>query len=120
MGGSPPAPGSMARSRLWETGSGRSLAVLEGHSAAVWGVALSGDGRLAASGGLDGAVRLWDTASGVCLFILEGHAAAFVSVALSGGGQLLASGGYDGTFRLWETRSSAQLRTLRPDRYYER
>jgi WD40 repeat protein/transcriptional regulator with XRE-family HTH domain len=106
--------------RLWDSAAGRSLAVLAGHAGGVWGVALSGDGRLAASGGFDGAVRVWDTAGGECLLVLEGHAAAVVSVALSEDGQLLASGGADGTLRLWETGSGAALRTLRPDRPYER
>ena len=71
-------------------GSGRLLATLQGHTGAVYGVALWGDGRLVASGSLDGTVRLWEAASGRCLATLQGHTGAVWGVALAGrtaGGQ---------------------------------
>ena len=46
---------------------------LQGHTDMVWGVALSGDGQLAASGGADGTVRLWDVRDGTCLHTLRGE-----------------------------------------------
>jgi WD40 repeat protein len=86
----------------------------------VWGLALSADGRLLASGALDGTVRLWQMSIRQCLAVLEGHAGGVWSVALSADGRLLASGGADGAVRLWDARSHDRLHTLRPNRLYER
>ena len=106
--------------RVWEAESGHLVAALAGHSGAVWGVALSADGRLVASGGADGAGRLWEATSGQLIATLEGHTGVVLDVALSGDGQLAASGGDDGAVRLWDGASGACLRTLRSDRHYQR
>jgi WD40 repeat protein len=106
--------------RLWETGTGRPLATLEGHTGTVWRVALSADGRLLAGGVEDGTVRLWEAGTGRPLATLRGHAGGVFGVALSADGRLAASGSYDGTVRLWATGTGASLRTLRAERRYER
>jgi WD40 repeat protein/transcriptional regulator with XRE-family HTH domain len=99
---------------------GRLIATFQGHAGEVNGVALSGDGTLLASGGIDGTVKLWAVPDGRPLATLEGHSGAVWSVALSGDGGLLASGGVNGTVRLWETPSGACLRVLQAERRYER
>jgi WD40 repeat protein len=83
-------------------------------------VALSGDSRLAASGGDDGTVRLWETEGGRLVATLRGHTGEVFAVALSEDGRLLASGGDDGTVRLRSTTTGVCLQIFRDDRRYER
>jgi WD40 repeat protein len=106
--------------RLWDTGSGSLLTTLQGHGGPVFGLALGKDGHLLASGGLDGMIRLWETDTGAFLAMQEAHSGLIYSVTMSADTQRLVSGGDDGLVKLWDTQTRLCLRTLRPDRRYER
>ena len=58
------------------------LASLHGHAGGVWGVALTADGRLLASGSEDGAVRLLEVLGGRLMATLTGQAGPVYGVAL--------------------------------------
>ncbi len=82
---------------------------LTGHSHAVWSVAFSPDGRILASGSLDGTLRLWNPTTGNCWQVLQKHHSGIWSVAFSpkhrsaaSNHLLLASGSQDQTIELWK------------------
>ena len=71
----------------------REECALEG---AVLAVALSPDGELVASGGVDGTVRVWRRGDGDRLRVYARHAGPVWSVAFNPDGETLLSGGADG------------------------
>lgn len=78
------------------------LAFLSGHKRAVYGVALSPDGKTLASASADHAVILWDLASRLPIGSLTGHTDRVRSVTFSHDGKTVASASHDGTVRLWD------------------
>ena len=69
------------------------------------------DGRLMASGSVDGNVNVWEVPGGRRVATLQGHTAAVYGVALSADGRFVASGADDGTVRLWEVETGQLLAT---------
>ncbi|MFN8121427.1 MAG: hypothetical protein U0237_03255 [Thermoleophilia bacterium] len=71
--------------RVWDTRTGRELAVLRGHEGPIeTSVRFSGDGRIVASAASDG-VRLWDWRAGTELVALPAERPAHVALTADGG-----------------------------------
>jgi len=71
------------------------------HRYSVRSVSFSPDGRLLASGSVDGTIKLWRVSDGSLVRTLTGHTVPVNSVSFSPDGRLLASGSWDKTIKLW-------------------
>lgn len=94
--------------RAWPLAEGKGLdspALLRGHSKPVLAVALTPDGRWAATAGEDRTIRLWSLQGRYPALeqaVLEGHEGWVGALCITPDGRTLISGSYDGTIRLWD------------------
>jgi WD40 repeat protein len=95
--------------RVWDVPAGRPRQAL-GLAGATGPVALSPDGRQAASPGSDGTVKVWDPATGKVLASLESGPATDVAFAPDGG--LLAVACLDRNVQLWQRRGAGWRKEL--------
>ena len=99
--------------RVWDLRNGACVAVLEGHTGYVSGVAVSPDGSRAISAGRDGTLRVWDLRDSACVAVLEGHTGSVRAVAISADGSRVVSLGQDRTLRVWDLQEAACVAVLR-------
>jgi|GEM_PF-4779207 len=86
----------------------RPLLTMEGHTATVNGVAVSGE--LAISASSDTTLKVWNWQTGEQIRTLEGHTAAVIGVAVSD--EFVVSTSNDNTLKVWNWRTGEQIRTL--------
>jgi hypothetical protein len=98
---------------LWPSltqAGGPLLRILTDHTAWVFAVAATVDGR-ALSGSGDQTVRVWNLQSGECSRVLQGHTGVVRAVAVTHDG-LALSGSEDNTVRVWDLQSGECSRVL--------
>ncbi len=96
--------------------TGKTVATLQGHTAAVTSAAFSHDGRRILTGSDDRTVRLWDAESAKLLRTLTGHESYVRGVAFSADGKQALSGGTDTTVLLWDLEGNQPARPFRKHR----
>ncbi len=100
--------------KLWDPGTGKQLATLDGHTETVNAIGFAPDGRTLLSAGEDGTVRVWDVTAGkrtAVLSIWKGEQVK--SLAVSPDGSRFAAGTVNGGLGLWGLASGKRLQHRR-------
>jgi WD40 repeat protein len=96
--------------RIWDVAAGKPTSVIARELGDSDALALTKDGKMLASAGVNNAIRLFETASGKEVRPGPGHAAGISSIALSADGKLLASASAPGVIHLWNTATGQDIR----------
>ena len=97
--------GSLDKSvRIWNSSDGTSLAILDGHTAALVGAMFLGDGQQAVSVDQMGRVIVWEIATAQPLQSWETGIQGVCAVALHAQKPWLAVASEDGEIRLWDVQ----------------
>ncbi len=103
------ASGGYREVKLWRRPHDVKLAELAGSGDAIRSMAISADGKFAATGEYGGAIRIWELPSGKSLATCSGHTAAVTGIRFSADGAKLFSGSLDKTIRAWTVADGKQV-----------
>lgn len=113
--------------RIWNPETAKQRLAIA-HPEVPWGLAVSPDGRLIATGtggvtegnpimqrilpAEDYTVRLWDADTGKLVREMKGHTGVVYVLAFAPDGRTLVSGSWDGSIRLWDVPGGQELATV--------
>ncbi|MCS7478182.1 protein kinase [Umezawaea endophytica] len=101
------------RSAVLQVGSDSFRGRLAGHTAAVTGVAVTGDGKTAVTGGRDGSLRVWDVATRKELAVLADGDGWYRTVAIRSDGLVAAAADITGKkVELWSVPDRELIATV--------
>jgi WD40 repeat protein len=98
--------------QLWDVGTGKKIATLDGHSGKVYCVAYSPDGKLLASGDSKNTILLWDLTTKRHIKTIEGIPQCPCTVLFNPTGKVLGVGCFGGTLQLWDVDTGKCVVTL--------
>jgi len=98
--------------RIYETGSGKTIALLNDHQGGVLSGAFSQDGRWIATGSVDGIARIWNAETGEIVSELKGHRGPVFSAAFSSDGRRVVTASSDGSARIWDVATTTPVDVL--------
>jgi len=96
----------------WMVADGSLVRKYEGHKDAVYGLALSPDGQMLATGSYDQKIKFWKVADGSEIRTLNGHNGGVFGLSFRPDGKVLASASADRTVKLWDVATGKRLDTL--------
>ena len=85
---------------------------LSGHTAEVYGCAISPDGSFIVSASWDKTLRVWDAKTGAERLTLSGHTDMVAGCAISPDGSFIVSASRDNTLKVWDAKTGAERLTL--------
>ena len=88
------------------------IRTLQGHTAGVFGCAVSPDGTFIVSASLDNTLKVWDARTGQVRLTLQGHTSGVAGCAVSADGAWIVSASWDTTLKVWDARSGEARLTL--------
>ena len=95
--------------RVWDAATGKPVRTMEGHTAAVRGLALLPGGKEVLSSSHDKTVRRWNIETGDLVQTYDGAPAALVNVAALPNGRRFLTASADGSVWLWDVTSGEVL-----------
>ncbi len=98
--------------RLWDSANGTELNCIK-NDAPIFCVAASPDGKLIASGTVDGRVWVWDVRTMSRRHSIGCGGGAVVSIVFMSDGRRIVTGTWDGTVKIWDTSCAEKQLVLR-------
>jgi WD40 repeat protein len=108
-GGDLLASSGFREAKLWRRPRNVRLADLAGSTGPVRAIAVSRDGKLAATGEAGGLIRLWELPGGKPIVSLTGHSAAVTGLRFTPEGAKLVSASADKTIRVWNVPAGTEV-----------